>query len=1446
MNLRTTIVLLVLIGLLAATWLVGPWVGRKVGLVRKPLDPAGAGSPTVLENELTRGTIQRIEVENGPEPVVLERGAGGDFTLPGKWATRKREADELVGLITDLRSRFYVLPLTAQTDEELQQYGLNQDAKPMTVNVKLTDKEVRLRFGEPPEVQGSPFARPTYVRIDNRPEVVRLGPDLLTILRRPREYYQRRQLFPYVERVRIASGAPSSPFGPPTAESATVQLPKVKAITIESFSGKVKIERVGELPAATGTAALPKIEPQQLADAWMITEPVKDRVEPEKAKLLLSAIPELWVEDFKQLDAASMLAKEILESPDAGLKSFEEWVEAAAAGKADDWLMQRTGLDHSERTLRVKLANDDTVVLQIGKVSQTKERTGTPPPPNPMMPVPPPPPIIREDYHYAKLEGQSQVFEIRGDKFNDLFVAAATLRDEKLARFKAGDVQQVEIKQPGRSVKVFGIDIKQPATTIVLAKEKEGGLDRWRVTQPMQALAENDKVSELVDKLAGLEARDRDVIDNADLKATGFEPATGIRIDLAIEEEIPGSPEPKAGKKKPTRKRTVLFTFGKHDSLSKKLHVRVAGRERVNLVDESALKLAERPALAYRGRRVLDFSASEIASIEIKRTSETYRLQQSDGDWKLIAPVTAPADKLKAGNLADDLSRLEAVEYVNDAPKPDDLANAGLDKPALTAIVQFTDPKRKPQSVLIGKERDGKQEYFAKLADSNSIFAVKKETRDKLDVSSLDYRPAELWTATADAVQAVKIKRAEGTYDLKKEGIDWKIAGPFDAPASLFLVQPLIDALANPKLAGYQVHKADKPAEFGLDKPLLEVTLTIMEKGKEGEPEKPRERTLQFGKAVDGKPEVYAKLADDPAVFRLPEATKINADKGALELLDRQLLAVDTRRASKLQRTGMAALSVAKAGMDWKVEAGSTSFPADKPTIDGMLRMWQSLQADRFVAYGAKAELAKYGLNPPVDTLTLTLDAPDSGGKPTSHVLRLGKPVEAGRNDRYAMVEGQAGVAVLTAGVVTELARSMLDFADKSLFKFDALDLRTIRRQMPNNDLEITREGGWRIAQPTSQPADEPTMDVLAGQLAGLRAERVADYETKDLKKYGLDAPAATITLVLPEKDGKPVQHVLKIGLPVDPKAPDGDRFVRVDESKVIAVLAKAAVKRLLDPPLKYRNRNLITRMPEPDRAVLERGDRAGANQAVFSRVEGTWKLTAPLAAEAEHTDMEDYLNSIYKLRAYELVAEKPADLKPYGLDKPEAVWRFYDGEKEVLGLLLGKKDSTDQRCYAKLANGDLVFLLEPKLTQQALAEYRKRTLWTGFDAAQVDTLTIIGEGSPLVLRKIAGSWQIDGKPDAKVNQDAVTDTVAAFSNLKVERYVRDKDAPLDLFGLAKPRRTIVAQTSMGARQEIRLGNFEGGSKRAYANLPAKSEVFVLSDTDAAKLDRDAKAFLAK
>src|SRR5947209_5931937 len=128
--------------------------------------------------------------------------------------------------------------------------------------------------------------------------------------------------------------------------------------------------------------------------------------------------------------------------------------------------------------------------------------------------------------------------------------------------------------------------------------------------------------------------------------------------------------------------------------------------------------------------------------------------------------------------------------------------------------------------------------------------------------------------------------------------------------------------------------------------------------------------------------------------------------------------------------------------------------------------------------------------------------------------------------------------------------------------------------------------------------------------------------------------------------DAKPAEHVIKLGK-VDPRT--GGRYAVVNGGKAVAVLGPDVAKKLLAPPLAFRDRNLV-KLPGADRVRLEQGRR----KAVFAQVDGSWKLVEPLQADAEHDELDDFVNTLARLRADELVAEKrgPDDLKKCGLGR--------------------------------------------------------------------------------------------------------------------------------------------------------------------------------------------------
>src|SRR5262249_21127910 len=193
--------------------------------------------------------------------------AGKPLELPGNWPVRRNEVEELVGTLAGLKSRFQPVPLDASGD--LTPFGLAPGQDPVVVTVGLKGKAHTLTFGEEPARPGeNPFTRPAFVRVDDQPEVLRLGPDVLPVLKRPAEFYRKRQLFPDASRMKVAD---SERMRSDSTAQFLLQ-DAVTQITVDGPNGKYVLKRTAPTPTPTPPADKkdgdPVVLASRLADAW--------------------------------------------------------------------------------------------------------------------------------------------------------------------------------------------------------------------------------------------------------------------------------------------------------------------------------------------------------------------------------------------------------------------------------------------------------------------------------------------------------------------------------------------------------------------------------------------------------------------------------------------------------------------------------------------------------------------------------------------------------------------------------------------------------------------------------------------------------------------------------------------------------------------------------------------------------------------------------------------------------------------------------------------------------------------------------------------------------------------------------------------------------------------------------------------------------------------------
>ncbi len=1468
MNWKSTVVLVILAAG-AGVWLwkgdtVAPDFGRRV----TPPEPAALAA---LEADFTPDTVTRVEVlHTGGESLVLEKGEKG-WKQPGNWPLRVVEVNELVETLANLRTRFQ--PVALPEDADLATYGLAEAQKPLTVKVTAGGATYALKFGEPKASAGeTTFTRSAFVRVNDAAEVLKLGPDVMPVLRRPAETYRRRQLFSNPERVKFA-GAPSlGPTGMPQPGVPTAV--KLPSLTVEevrvtdksvSFwgltpwqsSGNFTLKRTGPTPAPTVTAqgADAVVQPDRLADVWALDAPVRDRIDPAKLQQVLAAIPELWVEEFTSSAKAGYTA----DRPAAIAKRFVVAVDplAALVGLYPD---PREELRQSKQSVGVRTKDGNTVTVKFGGIAKLTEREEMVSIPGPMGGPPRMfPRKVQTVHRYAQVEGNPQVFTVAGDKLDGLFAKAGDLVEANVARFAPDEVQAVTIATPGK-----------PAVTLMRKKgnpkatKKEDKEDRWEIdAKPNPLLADMARVDDLINRLANFRGDSSTDLYSADPKAQGLDPATATAITVVVREKRPeGEPDEPA--------RELKLYVGAPDFAKGKMPLQLAGWPRITLADdriatgppgaevgwltpklfpERVSALFARPAVAYRGRKLLDTADAKLVALTVEGANGFSLKQEKVGErdaWKLATPLASDTDPVSVAGLLAQLSDLQATEFVAEsAANP---AEYGLDKPKLT--VQLSFDNKRGYKLEVGGPRPGKPgEVFARL-DGGNVFGLPVAVTDTLAAGPLALLPLQVWNVPLEKITGLEITRfdtATDSFVLAKDGTNWKLSGPFAAPVPFLNAQPMLSGLGVLGAAKYEALTAPDPAKFGFDKPLAKVKLTFDER-----PPGPvmigsfTTKTVVIGGVTPGGFDRYAKLDEPTApVFVLPAGYLFGVQTSPLALLDRNLLFLNFPAVMKIRidtdkpEDAITLIRDEKKQDIWTAEGAA--FAVDNRTASQLAIVFAPLPITRLAAYGDAVKWADYGLDKPAFTFTVTV----GGDKPATHKVQMGKADPLG--GRYVRVDDGKAVGVTYADAVPLLARTRMEFVDRTLFAFDPTTLTSFARTKGKEELELAPgvAVGWDVVKPAKMKADQPLMDELTDALSRLRAEKVVAFGKKAdvFKQYGLEPPDATLTLTAGEKAE---QKVLRVGRAVDPAKPDGDRYVAVEGAGPdagVGILPGALANKLLAAPVSFRDRTIV-KFVDADKLQLERGDR----KATFTKVNGTWKVTAPITTEAEQAALDDLVNDLGKLRAGDWVAEKPADLKPFGLDKPEATWTVTNGDKVVLTLLIGKA-AADGRVHATVANSGMVALLGKEQSAKVLAEYRARKPWV-LDAFQADTIEIARGGKTFAILKRGAAWVDPVAPDDAISTPAVAELLGGLTALQVDRYAVDENGDPKLFGLDKPEVTVTVTFKDGSSRVLAIGNAVGGTndKQRYAKVVDKNrtEVFVLSVADTARLMRDRAAYVQK
>jgi len=224
------------------------------------------------------------------------------------------------------------------------------------------------------------------------------------------------------------------------------------------------------------------------------------------------------------------------------------------------------------------------------------------------------------------------------------------------------------------------------------------------------------------------------------------------------------------------------------------------------------------------------------------------------------------------------------------------------------------------------------------------------------------------------------------------------------------------------------------------------------------------------------------------------------------------------------------------------------------------------------------------------------------------------------------------------------------------------------------------------------------------------------------------------------------------------------------------------------------------------------------------------WRMTAPMDVAADAAEADGILASLESLEIDDVVAETPASLAEFGLDKPKVSVEAAQGGT-TFTLLVGDKVPAGSGLYAKLPVKPRVFtipaFLETTFAKKAFDLRDRDVLHVKRD--DVRSLEITGpEGDYTLLRDSQGEWSLTKPVSSQAGRWAVDGLLGAIEGLRMESVAADAPKDLKPFGLLPPKRTVTLEFATGVRRTLEIGG-SPAEKKYHARDSAGGPVVVVA-----------------
>ena len=364
--------------------------------------------------------------------------------------------------------------------------------------------------------------------------------------------------------------------------------------------------------------------------------------------------------------------------------------------------------------------------------------------------------------------------------------------------------------------------------------------------------------------------------------------------------------------------------------------------------------------------------------------------------------------------------------------------------------------------------------------------------------------------------------------------------------------------------------------------------------------------------------------------------------------------------------------------------------------------------------------------------------------------------------------------------------REKTEGAKGRLWTIEPKDVETVTIKRRGETIRLKRVAdGWEMLEPVKARGDRGAVDEVVTSLATLRSDREIDPNPAKLSDFGLEPPAAEVTLEV--KNGK-----APLTLAVGGKNPTGVWvYAREGSKPAVVALGESVFRDTARPVSDFRDKTVFAFDRKSVTAVDL--DLDGSRMTLEAQEGGKWKIAKPGPYPADADVVADALDKLAGAKVKEFLGE-PKPLTPYGLDKPSSVtiWLGKDKDRTSKTLLFGKVDKAKKGVYVERQGEPEVLMTADEVWDKlprTVAAARDKVVFT-YAYDKVSRVELDHARGKVTLERDGITWKITAPEALAADTGVVNGLLWRLRDLRASGFLDESASGIARY-LAKPAVTV-------------------------------------------------------